>query len=450
MTCAEPVHQPSDSAPVFDDHAQELARGVFAALVLQFLGVAAAFAFRVEVGRTLGTDGAGLFFLAQTVLLICGNVGTMGLDAAAVRFTATGTAIGDSSAVAGAYRLAIRYAVLTATVLTAAVIVGAEPLAVHVFHDPRLTAPLRWLALGVLPLAMVRLHGEFLKGRRRVAWALVVNGVTVPAVAMAVTLALAPRVGLPGAIAGYLLATSTAMVVGVVLWRRGTAELRTVRPEFSSTLLISSAMPILIVTVANLIGQHSGTFVLGAVSRMDDVGIFTVALRTAMMISLVLFAVNSVAAPRFAALHAAGDRGRLERLARTSTLAMLVIAAPLLALLIFAPSWVLGLFGEGFRAGAAALTVLALGQFFNVATGSVGWLLKMSGHERSLRNVVVTAQVITFGLCCVLIPRFGLMGAAWATAAGVVLQNSATTALVWRHLGIVVIPIPLPRRHDVE
>jgi O-antigen/teichoic acid export membrane protein len=415
-------------------------------LVLQAVGVGAAFAFRVAVGRTLGTDGAGLFFLAQTVLLIGGNVGTMGLEAAAVRFTATGIAAGDHRAVAGAYRLAMRYAGLTATVLTVALILGAEPLAVNVFHDPRLTEPLRWLALGVLPLAFVRLHGEFLKGRRRVAWALLVNGVTLPVVAMAVTVALAPRLGLPGTVAGYLSATIAAMGVGVALWRRGTAELRSVRPEFSSTLLLSSAMPILVVTVAQLIGQHSGTFVLGAMAGMDDVGIFAVALRTAMMISLVLLAVNSVAAPRFAALHAAGDRGRLERFARTATLAMLAIATPVLALLIFAPSWVLGLFGDGFRAGAAALMVLALGQFFNVATGSVGWLLKMSGHERSLRNVVVTAHVISFGLCCVLVPHYGLVGAALATAAGVVLQNSAATVLVWRHLGIVVLPLPLPRR----
>ena len=441
-------HPPSDCASGVDDHVRELARGVSLALVLQALGVGAAFAFRVAVGRTLGTDGAGLFFLAQTVLLIGGTVGTMGLGAAAVRFTATGTASGDSPAVAGAYRLATRYATLTAMVLTACLILGAEPLAVHVFHDPRLTAPLRWLALGVLPLATVRLHGEFLKGRGRVAWALLVNGVTVPVVAMAVTVALAPRFGLPGAIAGYLSATVAAMAAGIVLWRRGTAELRTVRPVFSSAVLISSAMPILVITLANLIGQHSGTFVLGATAEMDDVGIFTIALRTAMMISFVLLAVNSVAAPRFAALHAAGDYRRLEVFARTATLAMLAIASPVLALLIFAPSWVLGLFGDGFRAGAAALTVLALGQFFNVATGSVGWILKMSGNERSLRNVVVTAQVTTFILCCVLIPRYGLIGAASATAAGVVLQNSATTVLVWRYLGIVVFPVPLPWRRD--
>jgi len=60
------------------------------------------------------------------------------------------------------------------------------------------------------------------------------------------------------------------------------------------------------------------------------------------------------------------------------------IAAALIPVLICTlfPVFVLNFFGEEFVAAAPLLVVLSLGQLINVATGSVGFLLLMSGHEK--------------------------------------------------------------------
>ncbi len=79
--------------------------------------------------------------------------------------------------------------------------------------------------------------------------------------------------------------------------------------------------------------------------------------------------------------------------------------------------------------------ILALGQFVNVATGSVGYLLSMTGHERELRNNAFISALagVVFGLA--LIPGHGLLGASVATAVAVASQNLLGAYQVRKHLG---------------
>jgi O-antigen/teichoic acid export membrane protein len=59
----------------------------------------------------------------------------------------------------------------------------------------------------------------------------------------------------------------------------------------------------------------------------------------------------------------------------------------------------------------------------NCATGSVGYLLLMSGNERRLVRIQLAMAVITVALCLFFVPRWGIAGAAMAAAIGNVASN---------------------------
>ena len=104
--------------------------------------------------------------------------------------------------------------------------------------------------------------------------------------------------------------------------------------------------------------------------------------------------------------------------------------------------------GPEFLAGSALLVVLALGQFVNVATGSVGYLLMMTGHEKLMRNSVAIAAALNLALNLTLVPVAGAMGAAIATAISLATLNLVATYYVWSHLGIVMIPFLRSRTNE--
>lgn len=93
------------------------------------------------------------------------------------------------------------------------------------------------------------------------------------------------------------------------------------------------------------------------------------------------------------------------------------------------------LFGDEFLAAAPLLVVLSLGQMVNIATGSVGFLLLMSGHERTMKYITICSGTISIALLVFLSQSYGVLGAAWAMAIGMAIQNLTALYFVKRYLG---------------
>jgi len=121
---------------------------------------------------------------------------------------------------------------------------------------------------------------------------------------------------------------------------------------------------------------------------------------------------------------------------------MSLVAFPALLLFIVAPSWVMGLFGSQFESGWVVLLILAAGQFVNVVTGSVGYLLMMSGHESLMRNNIIFSALLNLALNILCVPTLGIVGAAVATAISLAVMNIVSLWLVYLKLGILTLPYP--------
>lgn len=330
------------------------------------------FALNVLVARLLGAEGAGVFFLALTLITVAAAVGHLGLPNALLRFSASGAASGDWTEVKGVYRKGVGLALAGGVAATVLLVLAAGFLESVIFRMPGLAGVVRVMALAVVPTVLIILHEQVLKGIKRILFSQLVHGLTVPGLAL----------------------------VGVyVLAREGA--------------------------------------VLGAA---EDVALFHTANRTAYMTTLVLVSVNSIAAPKFAELYRMGDHEALRTTAQRSAWLMTLLAGPVLLAFVIAPATVMSLFGPHFVAAADLLVILAIGQFVNVASGSVGFLLMMSGNERLVRNNTAAFAVVNVALNLVLVPTLGRVGAAIATSVSLGGLNLSGAYLVGTRLGIRMLP----------
>jgi O-antigen/teichoic acid export membrane protein len=182
-----------------------------------------------------------------------------------------------------------------------------------------------------------------------------------------------------------------------------------------------------------------------------EVGVYSAAARTVLMSTLILIAVNAIAAPKFAALWRSGDFDGLGRSVLHSSRLLLAFSTPIFLVFFLAPSAVMQLFGGAFaERGAPLLFIMALGQFVNVATGSLVPLLAMSGHERLVRNNVAFGALLSLALSMILIPVWGVVGAAVATSASLAAVNLSGAYLVWSRLGLTTVPLPSSWKRRLE
>ena len=432
-----------------DGHMREVLRGTLTAAPLRAIGTGLAFGLNVLLARLLGADDAGLYFLALTIAGVASTIGTLGLGHVLVRHTAANAARDDPVSAAAIARLGLRISLVCA-VAVAALLLLVGPWAVDALLDkPELGRPLQWMALAIVPQTQMQLHSQLLRGLKKIALSQIVRKIDVPLLNMLFLALLAGAYGLAGAVWSFLLANLITAVAAAWAWRRAIGP-RAARQEQGSADpeavaagdLLRSGAPLLQTNLMNLLLGPLAMLLLGSMAPAAAVAIFAVAFRTARLSRFALMSVNSIAAPKFAALHSTADVKALATTARRSALLITLMASPLLFVLLVFPDRAMGLFGPEFVAGASVLTVLALGQFVAAACGSVGYLLMMSGREKLLRNQAALAALVGLGLNLLLIPELGALGAAIAVSSAIALRSLLGSYQVYRHLGVLPFFIP--------
>ncbi len=424
-----------------------LARGASNAFIINMLGIGLAFLSQIVLARVLGADGYGVYAYVIAWITILALLATLGFETGMLRFAAAYRAREEWPLLRGILRYAMRRVGL------AGLVIGLATASVVVVLGDHLAPELsRTFLVGcamVPVLALLQVGGSVARAFGGVVMALAPQRLLRPAVVLAVigvwallaSLAIAPQ----GAM--LVMLGATVIALGTVSW-----SVRRLRPAPMTGSSIAyqaqewrrAALAFLFMAAVRALLGRSDLLMLGMLADTASVGIYAVASRIADLVVFALTAINVIFAPHIAALHASGDRTDLQAVvtttARWAALSSLLIALPLFVL----AGTVLSFFGDSFTSGDVVLRILLVGQIFNAAAGSVGWILTMTGHERQAAVVLGVTAAAQIGLNIVVIPQFGPEGAAVIRMLTLIGWNLTMGILVWRNLKIV--PSILARR----
>lgn len=384
-------------------------------LVLKILGAGVAFAMNIVLGRELGADAAGLFFLAIAVVTLLSAIARMGFDQAVTKFVAEAHGRSDFATINGIYQ-AVNLRILAASIALATLLFTSAPaVSQRVFQTSSLTPVLQIMAWSLPGFSMAWIHAHFFQGLDHIKKFQWFQTLGVATTFLILYFGMGCTVDKPGVILAsscYLAASTACALSAAFLWRRDhrlPCPSKSV-PVSKSVLAVTHSMfGISIVSYATL---WLPQLVLGAFYPSREVAIYNASFRTATLTSIALLGVNSVFFPRFASLNISGNQAELQRLCQISTAAMVAVCAPFLIVLLAIPATVLGAFGPEFEAGAPVLRILSVGQFINVATGSVGGLLVMTGYQKTCLRASMTSFLVLTVLLLLLVPAAAASGAA--------------------------------------
>lgn len=406
---------------------KELLFSAALAFVVRVIGALASFVATFFIARELGAEASGYYFLAFSVITILAAIARVGMDNTVIRFVGAAPEQSWSVLSKGLVLSGIGSAMLATFVYFLAGVI-----AVQLFNKPQLASVLRAMSIGVIGLSLLTLAANALQGLRRVTASIFILNIAVNAgLVLAVIFA---SLSNAESLAGVFAFTSIGVaVLGLLMVLH--FQPRQIAEGVSWSEIWKSCIPLWSVVIMSQLVYWSGQFIAGAYVSSELVAQLAVAQRTAMLASFVLIAVNLVVAPRFAALYQQGDMAGLERLALRSVKLISIMALPVVGVMLVFPAMLMGLFGDGFNGGARLLQVMALGQLVNAITGSVGFLLIMSGHERDMRSVTIISGTTALLFTWVLTIYFGVLGSAIGTAVAVATQNLLAVFYVKKRLG---------------
>lgn len=397
------------------------------AFVVRVLGAISGFAATFFVARYLGAAESGYYFLAFSVVTLVSAFSRVGLDNTVLRFTG-----GSPELAVNTVFKSISLILCTSSISAIILYFSAQFLSVSLFSKPELASVLRYMSFGVVGLSVLTIFAMALQGVRRVSASVFVLNI---AVNLLLILSLFSFSGFSAERLAGIYAVSSIVVGFVGFCFFCAFRPRVTKSTISWRELFASSGPLWIVVIMSQMVMWSGQFMAGAYVSSEALAQLAVAQRTAMLSSFILIAVNLVVAPRFANLYRNQEMVALESLAIKSVKLIALIALPVIGGMLVFPGFLMNLFGEGFSDGAVLLQILAVGQFINAMTGSVGFLLMMSGHERDMRNVTVLSGTSAILLTWLLTFQFGVVGAAVGTAIAVATQNLLAVYFVKKRLG---------------
>lgn len=202
-----------------------------------------------------------------------------------------------------------------------------------------------------------------------------------------------------------------------------------------------TTLPLWIVVIAQQFNQWGAQFISSVYVAEEELALLAIAMRLALLVPMILTAVNMVVSPKFAAHYHKGEMKETEEvLAKSLKLLAIVSLCVFLTMVLFGGD-VLGIFGNQYVEAGGLLSILVCGQLINAMTGPSGKLLMMSGFEKDVRSSSIIVAAIGVVLALYLTAKHGVYGAAISTALTISAQNIAFAFLVKYRLQINLLRI---------
>lgn len=394
------------------------------AVVIILLGIVSnflAYILRMILARSLPKEDFGLFYAVVAVVGVLYIATHLGLNDALTRHIAASRVKGDVSSIKAAI-LAVMYIEIALAVIAMAAIAAAAPFfAQKYFHHPLAVTVIIVQSLGMIMLPFETLYFSIFQGYQKMGWLGSINVIRMTFVVLFTLLYLWLGLGVLSPALGYLSWYFVAIAIySPIIGRSVLPGFFSIPYHISWGLvrnLLAFGIPIIFSSMAVVIISYTDTIMLTALrGSLEEVAVYNVALPTASIIwffsaglAIVLFPVTSELWERKYHSHLQDGIRLVYRYA-------LIFITPLALALATFPEFVLStFFGPGFESGSTVLRILSIGAILFTFGRVNEAFFSGIGDPKQNSRIVWTGALVNLALNILLIPHFGMIGAASAT-----------------------------------
>ncbi len=435
---ALPFAEKIDELLTSDDQNMVARRMSLIAFAIRLVSAAIAFLSQILLARWMGDFEYGIFVLVWTAAIIAGNLSCFGFATSIIRFVPQYRATGSHDELRGILLTGRIFTLLAATAVATFGIAATFILADRI--ESYYVAP---FILGAIALPMIAL-GDTLEGTARAnAWpvkALSPTYIVRPLLIllfMVIALGTGFETTAKTAVIAAILATYATTIVQLLAI---TASVDAIVPDGPKQVnfgeWISVSIPIFLVEGFLFLLTNADVLVVGHYLPPDQVAVYFATAKTLALVHFVYFAVKAGVGQRYAQLIHDGSKQELESFVIASARWTFWPSLFMGGIVLLLGDPLLSLFGESFRAGYPLLFVLVIGVVMRASVGPAESLLNMSGNQNVCAWIYGATLVLSITLCSVLVPMWGLWGAAFSFSTGMVFEALVLGVVVWKRLGI--------------
>lgn len=215
-------------------------------------------------------------------------------------------------------------------------------------------------------------------------------------------------------------------------------------PDFTKQFATYSVLTIL-TGFSSMIILYIDKIMLAEISTLQETGIYSTAAFFGSVMGLSLLALNKASAPIIVDSFANNDLKNIDTIYRKSCTTSLIVGCWIFLGIVLNIDNLFEFLPADFEGGKWIIIILSLGKLFDLATGLNGIILTLSPYYRYDTYIMLSLIGLTVLLNWILIPIYGMYGAAFALALATIYYNSVRYALLWWKLDMQPFTIDIPK-----
>ncbi|RYU95914.1 lipopolysaccharide biosynthesis protein [Emticicia agri] len=215
-------------------------------------------------------------------------------------------------------------------------------------------------------------------------------------------------------------------------------------PEFTKEFATYSFLTIL-TGFSSMIILYIDKIMLADITTLEETGIYSTAAFFGSVMGMSLVALTKASAPIIVDSFAANDLKNIATIYRKSCTTSLIVGCWIFLGIYLNIDNLFEFLPAGYEEGKWVIIILSLGKLFDLATGLNGTILALSPYYRYDTYIMVGLIVLTVFLNWLLIPIYGMNGAAFALALATIYYNAVRYVFLWWKLGMQPFTIDIPK-----
>jgi len=429
-----------------DANFKELLVGSAVTFIFKIGGMLSGYLVIYFISKNIGAYGLGIYNLFNTILLLFSVILGLGFHMSILRFAGQFNRENHFGELKSLSKNILKLVIPVSILISIFIYFSAEYWINSLGKPVSYIFPLKILSI-ILPIfTLQQIFIEFLRGIKILKISELLRSMFTPSI---ILIGFLIFWGKNFNIIDILYLFSIATILGFILSIWMVEYKLKAYPKQENPLTIQELMKVSLPMMFNSIISATITLMpllfLEHFSSVKEVGIYSLCVKIASIISIILVIMNTIIAPKIAELFWSKKMAELQKIIFQSVEIISLSSIFMAIILIFSSNYILAIFGNDFYGGRYILWVLILGQLISSISGSVSLFLNMSGYQKVLRNLNALVLVFCLVLNLIFTPFYGVKSVAIVSAIGTILMNILPAYIIYFKTGIKTFYNPIHR-----
>ncbi|MHA2283345.1 MAG: flippase [Promethearchaeota archaeon] len=411
----------NQTAKIHEEELEHISKGASAIFIGRILGTGISFLYTITVTRILGVKSYGIFMLALAVVNFAGVFGRIGLELGAVRYISLYNGMGDKARVKGAIISSLKISCFMSVIMIITLLI-AEPIIINIFDNNQLGPLIQTLSISIpfLSIMIIALHAS--QGFKIMKYTVYARNLFWPASNLLLVLIFS-LIGLN--LAGVVMAQITSVfltsILSIYFIFKAFPDIKDTKAILETKKLIRFSTPLLTTSLVLFLIMWTDTLMLGHFRSLHEVGIYNAATKIPLLIATVTISFNTIFSPIISDLYNKREMQKLETLFKIVTRWRFSLSILFFLLMVLFSKEIMSIFGQEFIEGLYPMIIIAFAYLVSAWAGPVGQILTMSGRQDIMMYNNLLLCFLNVVLNYLLIPYFGIIGAAVASGISLII-----------------------------